>query len=225
MLGQVQSLDRVSFKFWPPFLTRRRVRHEGSSRLARKDGTAGHGGGGGGAVITDISFQRVSPGYKSSLGRPLLGHCPRESLSFFPSLCFSSLAFFPSVRHPPPSSFPLPLSSSLVGIARPRCDRERGREREREGRREKKSPYQNSWSVPASPCRKSISQSANFHSYTSLEIGTRAGFQSREFPSTPSRLFFSPSPLSPQSLLRFNRRLRDPPLRKWTRREESLNGS
>lgn len=131
MLGEVQSLDRVSFKFWPPFLTRRRVRHEGSSRLARKDGTAGHGGGGGGAVITDISFQRVSPGYKSSLGRPLLGHCPRESLSFFPSLCFSSLAFFPSVRHPPPSSFPLPLSSSLVGIARPRCDRERKRERER----------------------------------------------------------------------------------------------
>lgn len=144
---------------------------------------------------------------------------PSSQASAFPA----SPSFPPSATHlrRPSPSLCLPLSLESLD----RGATERGREREREGRREKKSPYQNSWSVPASPCRKSISQSANFHSYTSLEIGTRAGFQSREFPSTPSRLFFSPSPLSPQSLLRFNRRLRDPPLRKWTRREESLNGS
>lgn len=224
MLGQVQSLDRVSFKFWPPFLTRRRVRHEGSSRLARKDGTASHGGGGGGAVITDISFQRVSPGYKSSLGRPLLGHCPRESLSFFPSLCFSSLAFFPSVRHPPPSSFPLPLSSSLVGIARPRCDRERKRERERDGGKRSlliriPGPFQRHLVANPFRSRRISTRTRPWKSGRGLDFN-RANFLPLLHGS------FSPPPLlSPQSLLRFNRRLRDPPLRKWTRKEESLNGS
>lgn len=189
--------------------------------MARKDGTQlvrGRRVGGGEAVITDISFQRVSQDIKVARGDH---YSDIVRASLFPS---SQASAFPASPSSPPSSSPPSVFLSLWNRSTEVRPREEERERERERGREKKSPYQNSWSVPASPCRKSISQSANFHSYTSLEIGTRAGFQSREFPSTPSRLFFS---LSPPLLLPpvQSSPSRSPLVRKWTRREESLNGS
>lgn len=188
--------------------------------MARKDGTQlvrGRRVGGGEAVITDISFQRVSQDIKVARGDH---YSDIVRASLFPS---SQASAFPTSPSSPPSSSPPSVFLSRWNRSTEVRPREEEIEREREGGKRSlliriPGPFQRH--LVANPFR-----SRRISTRTRpLEIGTRAGFQSREFPSTPSRLFFS---LSPPLLLPpvQSSPSRSPLVRKWTRREESLNGS
>ena len=169
--------------------------------------------GGGEAVITDISFQRVSQDIKVARGDH---YSDIVRASLFPS---SQASAFPASPSSPPSS-PLPLSSSLVGIARPRCDRERKKERERgrEGKEVSLSEFLVRSSVTLSQIHFAVGEFPLVH--VPWKSGRGLDFNRANFlPLLHGS--FSPSPL-PSSFHRFNRRLRDPPSFENGRGEKNL---
>lgn len=127
-------------------------------------------------VITDISFQRSVRDIKVAWGNHysdiVRSSLFRESLSLYIYFSFSfSLSRLPITNLF--SSLFLCMIQLYLFLSRlySRCLFEcvapfqaRGRKRKKEA-----APYQNSSFASPSPCRKSISQSANFHSYTSPE--------------------------------------------------------